>query len=161
MRVNETSAEHAAIQTMLDGHPWLVVAIELPGVPLAEALSWFTEPAKLARWWAPEAATDPVPGGDVALRWPAQGWTLRGSYGAVSDRLLVFTWAWDHEPGTPVRTVVIDAAAATDDAGARLTITHGPFGPDEDEDRRGTLEGWRFFLPRLAAATGAGDPPHV
>lgn len=110
--------------------------------------SWWTEGALLARFWAPQAETDPHVGGVYRLTWPDQEWTLRGTYEVCDPgRLLEFTWRWDHEPSAPVRTVRMRFAAAGDDT--ELTIVHEPYGPHETEERAGHLAGWTHFCDRL------------
>ena len=117
----------------------------------SEDVYWsFVDPDRICRWWADEAEADPVVDGRLIVRWPTMGWTMRGRYtDLVPNRVVAFTWSWDHEPDTPVRTVSIRIEA--DAAGARLTLNHGDYGPEEAEERNSHLEGWLFFLSRLAA----------
>jgi uncharacterized protein YndB with AHSA1/START domain len=113
----------------------------------------FVDAELLTLWWAQEADCDPVPGGVLEARWPTMGWTMRGTYLELDPpRTVAFTWSWDHEPDTPVRTVRVSLAPHGD--GTRLTLTHGDYSASDAEERRGHLEGWQHFLPKLAAAVG-------
>jgi uncharacterized protein YndB with AHSA1/START domain len=127
--------------------------LELRGaVPASasEVFAAFVEEGRITQWWPDEADIDPVVGGAYELRWPAMEWTLRGTFTDVDpDRRLAFTWSWDHEPGTPHRTVRITFTPA--EAGTELTLTHGDYTPADAEERQSHLDGWQFFLGRLAA----------
>lgn len=35
----------------MDGPTWLSIETQLEGVTPSEALTWFTQPAKLRQWW--------------------------------------------------------------------------------------------------------------
>jgi uncharacterized protein YndB with AHSA1/START domain len=114
----------------------------------------WTEPEALTRWWPDEAEVD-ARGRSLHLSWPRMDWHLRGRILEWQPpRRLVFTWHWDHEPTQPVRTVAIDLASLDDREGTELTLAHGDYGDGEAEaaDRQSHLDGWDFFLPRLAAA---------
>ena len=84
-------------------------------------------------------------------------WTLRGRYTEfMPAQRLGFTWYWDHEPDTPERqvSVIFEPLGAT---GTRITVKHGIYtasASDQDE-RRGHVEGWLYFLGRLSAACEA------
>ena len=143
-----------AIEELDAGHEWLRVAADLPSVGTEGLWRAWTDPDELARWWSQEAELDLRVGGAYHLGWPAMGWHLRGEYTEVArPERLAFTWAWDHEPDAPVRTVAIDFQPFVDGSGTRMVITHGPYGPgrEEAEDRQSHLDGWRHFLERLAS----------
>ena len=63
-----------------------------------------------------------------------------------------FTWAWDHEPAAPTRTVTLQFAPDGAE-GTHLTVTHGPYGDSTAEQaaRQGHIDGWLHFLLRLQA----------
>ena len=116
----------------------------------------FIDPDRICRWWAEETELDPVLDGRLIARWPSMEWTMRGRYTElVPDRLIGFTWSWDHEPETPARTVSVEIDS--DAADTRLTLTHGDYGDDDAEERDSHLEGWRHFLPRLAASLSSSS----
>jgi uncharacterized protein YndB with AHSA1/START domain len=117
----------------------------------------WTEPDALTSWWPDEAEVD-VCARSLRLSWPRMKWHLRGRILEWQPpKRLVFTWEWDHEPTLPERTVAIELSALADDAVTELTLSHGDYGDGEVEaaDRQSHLDGWDFFLPRLAAAATA------
>jgi uncharacterized protein YndB with AHSA1/START domain len=122
----------------------------IPGASPEEVYRAFTDAALLARWWGDEADVDPVVGGRLVVHWPAMEWTFRGIYTELDrGRAVGFTWSWDHEPDTPTRTVRVTFEPAR--PGTLVEVSHGDYGPDDADERRGHLEGWRFFLDRIAA----------
>jgi len=134
-----------------------VELLELRGVVTgaspSEVFDAFVDAGRITQWWPDEADVDPVVGGFYALRWPAMEWTLRGTFTEVEpDRTLTFTWSWDHEPDTPERTVRITLSAA--ETGTELTLAHGNYTRDDTEERQSHLDGWQFFLGRLAVLFG-------
>jgi uncharacterized protein YndB with AHSA1/START domain len=117
----------------------------------------WTEPDELSRWWPDEADVD-LDVRTLHLAWPRMEWHLRGRILELEPpRRLSFTWNWDHEPGLPERTVTIDLARVAEAAGTELRLTHGDYGDGDVEaaDRQSHIDGWDFFLPRLAAAATA------
>jgi uncharacterized protein YndB with AHSA1/START domain len=116
------------------------------GLPMSteHAYAHFTDPELLTAWWPEVADTDPSPGGRYHLQWPGPGWHLHGEYAeTVPGERLSFTWAWDHEDAE--RFVTIGFRPDGDDT--HLTVEH-TYGGDEERD--GYVEGWVFFLGRLA-----------
>jgi uncharacterized protein YndB with AHSA1/START domain len=114
-----------------------------------------TQPALLQRWWPPVTQVDPRVGGRYCLSWPAQGWDLRGEFTAYEPgRRLAYTWAWDHAPQLPTRLVEITLSPRG--AGTELRLTHSAYGDSDPEqaDRTSHLEGWQYFLGRVAALEG-------
>jgi uncharacterized protein YndB with AHSA1/START domain len=108
----------------------------------------FTDPDLLTAWWAGEAKID-TETGDYMFVWPEQGWTLRGRFlERVPGQRVGFTWRWDHEPELPPRTVLVTTEAVPE--GTRLTITHGDYTPDDQDERADHLAGWMHFIGRLA-----------
>lgn len=126
--------------------------IEIRGLVAAsasEVFGAFVDADRITAWWPDEAVVDPVVGGAYELQWPAMAWTLRGTFTEVDlDRTLAFTWSWDHEPDTPQRTVRITLTSA--EGGTELTLTHGEYTDADAEERRGHVDGWQYFLGRLA-----------
>ncbi len=147
------SDQTGMVKVVIDGPTWLVVEMMLEGLTLADALCWFTEQDRLARWWGEECTIAPVPGGRYEVRWPGMNWTMRGQVLTCDETQLVYSWTWDHEPDLPARAVIVRTEPAAN--GTRLTISHGPYRPTssslthEDEDRESHRDGWLFFLPKL------------
>lgn len=130
----------------------LVVVADVPTCAPDDLFAYWTRPELLRRWWPPVATVEPRVGGAYHLAWPDRDWHLRGTFTTFAPgAALAFSWRWDHDPaGHPVRRVGI-VFAPLGERGTRLTLTHGQYttSPEDREERRGHLEGWRFFLPRL------------
>lgn len=116
---------------------------------------FFTEPDKLTRWLAAEAATDPREGGINHQTHISDGrsYYMRGEFVEVSPpHRVVFTWYFENydigvEPGTSTVEVTLEA----DDGGTLLRLVHSGL----PEATRGEHdEGWSEMLTRLAAAVG-------
>jgi uncharacterized protein YndB with AHSA1/START domain len=115
-------------------------------------LEAFTDPAVLARWWGGELTTTLTPGGPYTVRFRHLDRAMTGQVVSYEPGgRLEFTWAWDHEPATVRRTMLVTAARQTGFDGTVLTVVHGPHGNGAAEDTARTehREGWEFFLPRL------------
>lgn len=144
--------------SMVDAGPLIVATVRLAGVSPAAALTAFTDPVVLARWWRGDLTAELLPGGEYTVRFPAIAAVLTGQVISYEPGVsLVFSWAWDGDDGPP-STVTVRTSAAT--GGAALIIEHGPHFND-DAGRRAHTEhwdGWEYFLPRLPEAVGAaGD----
>jgi uncharacterized protein YndB with AHSA1/START domain len=128
----------------------VIIAAHYPQFTPGQLFDAFTQADLLTRWWSPAAETDPQLGGRYYIWWEKLGKNLRGSYREFEPgKRLVFSWHWDEEPDMPERVVEIDFLPAHN--GTQLTLTHGYY-PDTEagaEERRGYLEGWLYFLPRL------------
>lgn len=138
--------------TIEDDGPALYASVSLPGCTAGRALSAFTEPVQLARWWGGELRTELVVGGRYSVHFRALGQTMAGQVVSYEPpRSLEFTWSWEDDSTAPRRTV----AVRVDDAETTvLTIKHGPHGDDEGERaaRAEHRAGWEYFLPRLASS---------
>lgn len=156
--MTETAAAPFAVT--MDGPTWLSLEMHLAGITPEAALAWFTDREKVLKWWGQDVEIDPVAGGIYEVRWPAMGWTMRGEIAVLTDRLLAYSWSWDHEPDLPARAVIVRAEDR--DGGSLVTFSHGPYRPGaaflrEDEDRQAHRDGWANFLPalkRVAEAPG-------
>jgi uncharacterized protein YndB with AHSA1/START domain len=137
----------------------IVVRQRIPGSGPDAIWRLWTEPDELTRWW-PDVADVSEPARSLHLSWPRMDWHLRGR---ILDweppRLLVFTWRWDHEPELPERTVSVELEALAGGEGTGLTLTQRRYGDTEIEaaDRQSHIDGWDFFLPRLAEAAGTAS----
>jgi uncharacterized protein YndB with AHSA1/START domain len=149
--VTEQIAE--AVRVQASGPSVLIVEADLPMTP-DEAYAHWTDPQRLARWWAPAAQIDPAAGGTYRFSWPQQDWHLSGRVlEANPGRLLRLTWRWEHEPDRPERELTVEFEPMAEGKGSRLTVTHGTYttGEMDQAERQEHLEGWLHFLARLAA----------
>lgn len=152
--------------TVVDAGPMVRATMLLPGCPPWRVLAAFTDPATLRQWWGGELTVTPAEGGPYIVHFAKSDQTMRGHVvGYEPGSRLEFTWAWDHEPGAPERTVLVTVAEAGGGAGraggggagragpggTELTVLHGPHGEGEAEQaaRSGHHEGWEYFLARL------------
>jgi uncharacterized protein YndB with AHSA1/START domain len=137
-----------------DDGPMIVATVRLAVSP-EQALTAFTHPAVLARWWRGELTTDLVPGGEYCVSFPAVPARLTGLVRSYKPgELLEFSWAWEgeEEPPSTVRVTVQPDGSQT-----LLRIDHGPHEDDEPGRTAHRLhwEGWEYFLPNLPAAVAA------
>lgn len=136
----------------------LLVQRRLP-VPPEKVFEAFTDPNRLARWFAPMDdmrtvvhTLDAQPGGAWRLDMIAgdRVMTVGGTYQEIrKPDLLVFTWRWE---GTDEETIVrIELAPAK--GGCELILTHERFLTEASKVEHG--KGWEGCLNRLPNAWGA------
>jgi len=150
---DEADAVHIA-----DAGAVIVATVWLADCDPDQALTAFTDPAVLLRWWRGELTADLVPDGEYTVRFPAIPARLTGRVlGYTPADSLVFSWSWEDEP--PDSTVAIRVRAEPDGNGTVLTIEHGPHREDEAGQTAHAEHraGWEFFLPRLRAAISCGS----
>jgi uncharacterized protein YndB with AHSA1/START domain len=129
----------------------LRAVVTLPGCPVARALSAFTDPALLTRWWGGELAAELTAGGHYVVRFASLGRAMTGRVISYEPpRSLEFTWSWDQQD-EPGRTVAVTTGGS---GTTTLTVIHGKYGENASERaaRAEHRAGWEHFLPRLAAA---------
>ncbi len=129
----------------------LAYELELEASPTAVWRCW-TEPDQIVRWMGDVATLEPWPGGTFRVQY-ASGDVVAGEFIDVEQpQFLAFTWGWDESgaltpPGSTRVEVMLEGLA--DDTRTRLRMRHTDQ-PAEALDNHDA--GWRFFLPRLAAA---------
>ncbi len=145
---------------MTDASPTFALDLErtLTAPPERVFRAW-TDPAELARWFAPdpelptEAEVDLRVGGAYRIRMGRH--EAVGAYVAVEPpRTLSFTWRWASEPAAAETLVTVSLAPAGE--GTRLTLRHEGFA---SEAARANHEGgWSRSLARLLERAGAPTP---
>jgi uncharacterized protein YndB with AHSA1/START domain len=144
------------VQPVMGAVKRLVIEERFPGMDSDTLHAWWTEPGRLAGFWAGEAETDLRVGGRYRLSWPSLQRTLRGTHFAVGPgRRLEFTWDWVEEPEATERTVAMTFVPG--DEGAAPIITQFRYGdsPSDAEAQRGHRAGWEHFCESLRRVAGS------
>lgn len=129
----------------------LAYELALDASPAAVWRCW-TEADQVVRWMGDAATLEPWPGGTFRVEY-ASGDVVAGEYVDVEKpQYLAFTWGWDEPgaltpPGSTRVEVILEGLA--NDTRTRLRMRHVNQ-PAEALDNHDA--GWRFFLPKLAAA---------
>jgi uncharacterized protein YndB with AHSA1/START domain len=142
---------------LADDGPMIVATVTLPACLPQRAISAFTEPELVSRWWNGELTAELAPGGRYVVSFPAAGARLTGRVLQYEPGgLLEFSWSWDDLP--PDSAVLVTATSGPTADSAVLTIQHGPHaaGDAGQTSHQEHWDGWQFFLPRLMAALDAG-----
>jgi uncharacterized protein YndB with AHSA1/START domain len=119
--------------------------------PQTEVWRFWTEPAQIVRWMGDVATLEPWPGGTFRVEY-ATGDVVAGEFlDAEKPQYLAFTWGWEEAgsltpPGSSRVEVILEELEGSRTL-LRLRHTNQPAAALENHDA-----GWRFFLPRLAAA---------
>jgi uncharacterized protein YndB with AHSA1/START domain len=132
-------------------HDRLLLAGDFPGFTPHDLFDYWTKPELLAKFWPPVAMTDLRAGGYYRFEWPDSGWYLHGHYLRLERGVrLDFDWTWNHELGryTPLKVEMYFKAI---EGGARMTIEHFGFAPEELQAMPSTAQGWIHFGDRLRA----------
>jgi uncharacterized protein YndB with AHSA1/START domain len=135
--------------------PSLTITRRLPAPPDRCFRAW-TDPQALKQWFGPgaievlHAESDPRVGGSYRIRARSPGGEEHDVSGVfqevVTDRKLVFTWAWR---GTPERQSLVTVEFVPDGTATTLTLTHEQFADEGARDRH--HHGWSGSLDKLAA----------
>jgi len=136
------------------GEDVLGYELRLDAPPETVFARW-VEPALLTTWMGDVATLEPEPGGVFRLAY-GSGDVAAGRYATVdAPRHLSFTWGWEAEADFPPGSSTIDLSfEALDGGGTLLRLRHTGV---PAELRANVDEGWRYFLPRLAAVDGPGE----
>lgn len=124
--------------------------------PPARVWAYFTDAAKLARWWG-SATADPRPGGTLRVQMDGgPDPVMRGEFVELEPyERLVFTFGWEPAPGVPDIAPGgsrVEVLLRPDGAGTVVTLRHSGL----PATLRGeTTEGWRTVLGRLANEAAA------
>ncbi len=118
--------------------------------------SFFTDPAKMARWKGRQATLDPRPGGvyrvDINGTYVARGEFVE----IVPYRRIVFTWGWEGEnPLPPPGTSTVEVVLIPDGDSTIVRLTHRDLPADALDSH---THGWEHYLARLALVAVGKDP---
>jgi len=109
--------------------------------------SFFTDPARWARWWGKGSTIDPKPGGTVLIRHP-NGIEVVGEVIAIEPpRSIAFTYGYASGTSVPVGGSRVLIELQQTDGGTRLHLTH-EFAEQTPRDHH--VQGWRYQLALFA-----------
>jgi uncharacterized protein YndB with AHSA1/START domain len=117
--------------------------------------AFLTDPVKVTRWKGTSAELDPRPGGIYRVSGMG-GSTAVGEFVTVEppDRV-VFTWGWEGDDDVPPGSSTVEVTLRPDGDGTILRLVHRDLPAGQGVKHQ---EGWKHYLPRLAALAGGEDP---
>ncbi len=116
--------------------------------------TYFTDPAKMARWMGVDHKLDPVPGGVFLVDVNGRDTTM-GEYLEVdAPRRVVFTWGWRDSTELPPGSSTVEVDLIPDGDATVVQLVHRGLPPGPMASH---AEGWGHYLPRLAVAGAGGD----
>jgi uncharacterized protein YndB with AHSA1/START domain len=135
--------------------PSLIITRRLPAPPDRCFRAW-TDPQALKQWFGPgpievlHAESDPRVGGSYRIQARSPDGEQHDVSGVfqevVTNRKLVFTWAWR---SMPERQSLVTVEFAPEGSATMLTLTHAQFADEGTRDRH--HHGWSGSLDKLAA----------
>ena len=127
--------------------------------PPARVYAALTEPAKMMRWWGPDAGptlraeADVRPGGRFSVVFRTLDGSEHTACGVyrevVPDQKLIFTWEWI---AMPERESLVTLLLKPVNGGTELTLVHEQFHDEAARDSH--REGWSGSLDKLDALFG-------
>jgi uncharacterized protein YndB with AHSA1/START domain len=123
--------------------------------PPETVFSYFTDPAKMARWMGIEHRLDPVPGGDFRVDVNGRNVAAGNFVEVEPPTRVVFTWGWEASDEMPPGSSTVEIRLAAEGGKTLLHFVHRDLTPEQAQRH---AEGWHHFLPRLAVAAAGGDP---
>ncbi len=140
-----------------DVGPMIVATVALPNCTPDRALTAFTDPTLLSRWWRGHLKAAPAQDGPYTVDFPAIPARLTGQVLSFDPgKSLEFSWSWDEQP--PDSTVKITTEPGPEPNSVLLKLSHGPHSDDEAGRvaHAEHWEGWEYFLPRLVTELRQG-----
>jgi uncharacterized protein YndB with AHSA1/START domain len=112
--------------------------------------SFWTDPAKMARWMGRDVRLDPRPGGEMRIDYNGTD-IASGSFLEVDPpNRIVLTWGWEAAgDATPPGASTVEVEFVADGAGTIVRLRHRGL---EAEAVGGHAEGWDHFLGQLSVA---------
>jgi uncharacterized protein YndB with AHSA1/START domain len=123
--------------------------------PPEMVFSYFTDPAKMARWIGIDHKLDPVPGGVLVVDVNGDNVAMGEFIEVDPPTRVVFSWGWRDSPDMPPGSTTVEVNLTADGDGTMVHLTHRGLPPGQVEPHR---RGWTHFLARLAIAGAGGDP---
>ncbi len=118
--------------------------------------SYFTDPAKLARWLGRSARVRPVRDGQFDVEMSKDTW-IRGTFDTLdAPRRLVLTWRWaSTNADLPAGTSRVDISFIPREGGTLVRVVHTELPAPAVPRHRA---GWAHYLTRLSLAASGHDP---
>jgi uncharacterized protein YndB with AHSA1/START domain len=117
--------------------------------------SYFTDPAKMARWIGIDHKLDPVPGGVFVVDINGENVAL-GEFTEVNPPTrVVFSWGWRDSADVPPGSTTVEVELVAEGDGTVVHFTHRGLPPGQADPH---ARGWTHFLTRLAITSSGGDP---
>jgi uncharacterized protein YndB with AHSA1/START domain len=115
-----------------------------------------TDGTSLTEWMAPEARSDPRPGGELTWTHLSGDRVIGQFLELVPGRRVVFSFGWDRRDiEVPEGSTVVEIDLTPQDGGTVLRLVHrGLEGPMADAHEGG----WTNYLARLAAVAAGCNP---
>jgi uncharacterized protein YndB with AHSA1/START domain len=133
----------------------VVVERRIAATP-STVFSFFADTSRWLRWQGVEGEIDLRPGGVFRMNVRGDGFASGSFLDVVPDRLLVFTWGWEHESmGIPPGSSVVQIELEPDGDGTLLRLTHREL-PEAAADVH--RQGWLHYTERLGALAEGRDP---
>jgi uncharacterized protein YndB with AHSA1/START domain len=123
--------------------------------PRETVFSYFTDPAKMARWMGIEHSLDPVPGGVLRVDMNGRNVAAGRFVEVEPPARVVFTWGWEASDEMPPGSSTVEVRLSAEGEKTILHFVHRDLSPIQAE-RHGA--GWDHFLSRLGVAAAGGDP---
>jgi uncharacterized protein YndB with AHSA1/START domain len=126
--------------------------------PVEVVWAHLTTAAGLTRWVGPEAAADPVAGGQLRWRHP-DGSTVVGRYvELVPFRRVVFTYGWDDgRLGVPPESTTVEIDLLQEEGATTVRVVHHGLPPEAVDDHE---RGWAYFLGVMREILSSNVPHH-
>jgi uncharacterized protein YndB with AHSA1/START domain len=110
---------------------------------------YFSDSARLGKWWGGEASIDSRPGGKLRILQPGGAEALGEVLEVAAPERIVFTYGYASGKPVPPGGSRVSVHVAPDEGGTRLHLVH----EFEDAQTRDLfVQGWRFQLSMLANA---------
>lgn len=124
--------------------------------PPSTVFAFLTDPEKILRWMGTEADSDPHPGGIYLVNVTGKD-IARGQFTEVIPvHRLAYSFGWEGNDEVPPGSSLIEIDLLDKEGGTLLRMTHS--GLPNAQQCANHLEGWTYYLDRLAIAAAGGDP---
>jgi uncharacterized protein YndB with AHSA1/START domain len=110
--------------------------------------AFLTDPDKMTRWKGDSAQLDARPGGVYRVQ-IGQAIVVGEFVELDPPHRVVFTWGWEGNDDVPPGSSTVEVTLMPDGEATILRLVHRDLPEEQRAEHDG---GWKYFLPRLAAA---------